>query len=238
MKSTIFMLMLITITSCSSQKTKYNLKTIKIKISQLNSEHNKVDLSLYDQYKLKLENSNENKRTTPNRLELSSKKYFYKSYDSYHLDEYDKNKKIKETKVNFDNTVDVVENIDQYFDYYESYYVNGNIKSKLITSWLGFNVGKSYEYDENGTVLEIKDWDKDYQFTFKDILFFLDKIPLEIHRPTPIQISKNTINNVKTWVISFPDIRIKKNVTYVLNGLDGAIINQYEENLPTFKHTN
>lgn len=238
MKSTIFMLMLITITSCSSQKTKYNLETIKIKISQLNSEHKKVDLSLYNQYKLKLENSNENKLNTSNKLEISSEKYFYKSHDSYHLDEYDKNKKIKETKVNFDNTIDVVENIDQYFDYYESYYVNGNIKSKLISSWLGFNVGKSYEYDKNGTILEIKDWDKDYQFTFKDILIFLDKIPLEIHRPTPIQISKNTINNVKTWVISFPDIRIKKNVTYVLNGLDGAIINQYEENLPTFKHKN
>ena len=235
MRIIIILLLLITIESCNSQKTKYNYTTIKMKISQLNSEHKKVDLTLYDQYKLKLKKSDENILTTSNKLKSSSKKNFYKSYDSYHLDEYDNNTKIKETKVNFDNTVDVIENIDEYFDYYESYYINGNIKSKLISSWLGFNVGKSYKYDENGDLLEIKDWDEGYLFTFKNVLNFLSKIPLEIQKPTTIQISKNTIKNTRTWIISFPDTRIKKNVIYVLNGLDGSILNKYEENLPSFK---
>ncbi|AYN03374.1 MULTISPECIES: hypothetical protein [unclassified Flavobacterium] len=236
MKSKIIVLMLIAIVSCSGQEIKYNFKLTKIKISQLNSDYKKVDLTLYNQYKIKLEKSNENDLAISNKSKSSFKNYFYKSYDSYHLDEYDKNKKLKETKVNFDNSVDITENIDEYFDYYETYFSNGNIKSKLISSWLGFSVGKSYKYDENGNILEVKDWDEDYKFTFNNVLVFLDKMSIKIQKPSPIQISKTNTNGIKTWSILFPNIVIKKNITYILSGLDGSVINQHEESLPSFKH--
>lgn len=144
MRSLIIVLMFIAITSCSSQKPKYNFKLIKDKISQLNLEHKKIDLNLFNQHIDKLKISGKNDLSISNNSKNGSKNYFYKSYDAYCFDEYDnKNIKTKETKIKFDNSVDIIENIDDYFDYYESYYNNGNIKSKLISSWLGFGVGKS-----------------------------------------------------------------------------------------------
>jgi predicted transcriptional regulator len=46
------------------------------------------------------------------------------------------------------------------------------------------------------------------------------------------KIYKITNNGKKTWVVEFQDYTIKKTVTFVLDAIDGTILNKTENNLP------
>jgi hypothetical protein len=200
----------------------------------------KIDLKTLDKYKEELKNAKDNYLVILNKSKPEFISYFYKNYEEgYNLDEYNGKKNddsrsniFKQTILKYDNSIDVIEKIDNYFDSYKSYYSNGKIKSESVSSWLGFAKSKSYKYDENGKITEIKDWDEGYKFTYDDVFAFLNKNEIKICKLCMTNIYKIINNDKKTWVVEFLDYNIKKTVTYILDAIDGTIINKIESNLP------
>lgn len=200
----------------------------------------KIDLKTLDKYKEELKNAKDNYIVILNKSKPEFISYFYKDYEqNYNLDEYDSKKiddsrsnRFKQTIIKYDGSIDVIEKIDTYFDSYKSYYNNGNIKSEALSSWLGFAKSKSYEYDKNGMITEIKDWDEGYKFTYEDVFAFLNKKEIKTCKLCMTKIYKIVNNDKKTWVVEFLDYNIKKTVTYILDAIDGTIINKIENNLP------
>jgi hypothetical protein len=211
----------------------------QIKIDSVDTTK-KIDLKTLDKYKEELKNAKENYIIILNKSKPEFISYFYKNYEQgYNLDEYDSKKiddsrsnRFKQTIIKYDNSIDVIEKIDNNFDSYKSYYSNGNIKSEVVSSWLGFGKSKSYKYDENGKITEMKDWDEGYKFTYVDVFAFLNKKEIKTCKLCMTKIYKITNNGKKTWVVEFQDYTIKKTVTFVLDAIDGTILNKTENNLP------
>lgn len=227
MKIKLLLLLFILTVSCSGPKG-------------INGETKEINLHALQKYKAELIKSKKHSIVIADKKKVGYKAYFYKNQkQGYNFDEYDNQKnKIRETVLNSDNSIDVIENIDDYFTSYQIYYPNGNIKSKRVSSWLGFTSGASYQYDENGNTTETKDWDEGYAFTFKDVLQFLDALPYKIQKTSPITINKIIHNDIKIWVITYHDRNSNKQLTYVLDASNGKILNQYEENLPVVPNGN
>ena len=200
----------------------------------------KIDLNIFEKYKEELKNAEDNTLLIVNESKPKFISYFYKNYQNgYNLDEYDDEKfddstknKIRETIQKYDNSFDIIEKVDNYFDLYESYYKNGNLKSTVISSWLGFAKGKSYKYYENGAVADIKDWDEGYKFTSDNIFDFIEQNEIKICKLCMTRIYKITNNDKKTWVIEFQNQKIRKTVTYLLDAENGTILNKIVDNLP------
>jgi CarboxypepD_reg-like domain len=207
----------------------------KNNIQEIKTSPQKLDTSITNKYKKKLEDLNANNITIEPTSTKTKKAIFYKYYNGYKLDEYDDKEFIfKETTLKLDGNIDIVEHVEVYFDTYESYYSSCNIKSKSISSWLGFTIGTAYKYDTKENIIESINSDEGYTFTYKDVFHFLEEKSITIKKPTITKVYKITNNNIKTWVISYEDIKIGKIVTYILNATDGKIINRLEENLPVF----
>lgn len=71
--------------------------------------------------------------------------------------------------------IKLTERIDDLFSYKEVYYPSGKIKSKAIFCEKGFYISKTYSFDEDGKVINIKDNDVGYNFTFDDVFRFCNR---------------------------------------------------------------
>jgi len=221
-----------------------------MKIHELNAESKLLNVKLFEDYKKELKDSNALKILLSSNIDSMAKsesaptvkeEFFYKSYNGYVLDQYDsKNEKVKEIKIPFDKSliIEVKEKIDEYFDYNETYFGNGNIRSKTISSSLGFEIDKKYYFDEKGKTTEITDTDKGYSFTYEDVFRFCieNKIPLKTEG-FPLKIMKTTLQDeTKAWVIEYPNSEIQKIEVYILNATSGELINKDLRDWPVFKH--
>jgi hypothetical protein len=232
---------LITI-SCSAQGKKYSLKKIKMKMSEINSKKKSIDITVLHKYKNELEsNSGNSNAASDSSLKKQVNTLFYKSHDgSDIIDEYnDKKEKIKETKLRTDGKVEINEKVDDYFTYNETYSQSGDIERKSISSKLGFEVGMKYLFGAKGKLTKSINTDEGYSFTFEDVFKFCREKKMSFETTSfPFRIYKTTrpVDNVKLWVIEYPDEEKRKLVTYVLDGAKGKVLNKMENDWPEFKH--
>ena len=122
----------------------------------------------------------------------------------------------------------LLEHVPPYLRVEKYYYSNGNIRSKNIGSWLGFTIGKSYVFDENGVVKEMVDHDIGYKFVFDDVVKFCNK-----HKVSLIWdperghnwITKKLYHLEPAWYITgYPDKETQKFEIVILDGKNGKIL--------------
>ncbi|PTX62347.1 hypothetical protein C8N46_103447 [Kordia periserrulae] len=116
-----------------------------------------------------------------------------------------------------------VENISGYdysinpiFPVYKSFHNNGNIKTKGVVCWFGFDIGVWYHFDENGNVIKTIDYDEGFDFTYQQVFEFCEErgIPLvKKNKGNRTKIWKQVISDDKYyWHIEYPIIEKIKNI--------------------------
>ena len=131
---------------------------------------------------------------------------------------------------------------NSHFQVYKSFYNNNNIKSK----GLGFNAeafakGTWYEFDEQGNLVKEIDYDKNYKFTFEDILKFCEKENILVEKGPILQstgfhtsISREFVEASKkaTWTIerlkSTDRPNIENRETITIDGTTGQVLSRTE----------
>lgn len=147
---------------------------------------------------------------------------------------------IKSTVLEANGEAIVKEKIDDYFDYFEMYHSNNNIKRKVISSDLGFAIGKEYIFNDEGELVQEIDLDNGYDFTFENLLKFLNdkNIDILLREGVSNTIRKVNNNNRKTWVIEYFNSEINKIEIYVLDGKTGEVIISETKDKPEFRRLN
>lgn len=126
---------------------------------------------------------------------------------------------------------------DSFFSLVKIYYKNGYIKHKGIglnvAAW-GCKFGTWYEFDEQGKLIKEIDYDKDYKFTFEDILKFCEREKIKIDKGpvlqstgfhTSILRNHSVINQESTWTIEWlKDSGIIQ--TIKLDGTTGKVLSR------------
>lgn len=132
---------------------------------------------------------------------------------------------------------------DSYFNINKHFYKNNNIKLKgLIVNSGHALIGTWYEYDEQGKLIKEIDYDKDYKFTFEDILKFCERENIKIDKGPILQSTGfhtyiyreySPISNQAIWTIDWlkaPDVI----QTVKLDGTTGKVLSRtdthYENN--------
>lgn len=118
------------------------------------------------------------------------------------------------------------EYIDELFQYGEAYYPNGNLRSKGINSWLGFQIGKVYKYDEKGNLTETIDHDEGYEFTYEQVLEFCQENDIELQSDKIMnRLKKGTLSDErKVWIIDYNNPKTHKRDIYRLDGGTGEVL--------------
>ncbi len=125
------------------------------------------------------------------------------------------------------NSPYLLEDLSIYLRIWKTYYSNGNIKVKGLDSWLGFNFGKQYWFDEAGNLTKVKDWDIGYNFSFDDVLNFCDRnkiILVKYSDGAQCRVEKHDFSGSPAWFITayYPRYPQKtKWVTIILDGRTG-----------------
>ncbi|WP_449399663.1 hypothetical protein [Chryseobacterium wanjuense] len=124
---------------------------------------------------------------------------------------------------------------NSYFMISKSFYPNGNIKSKGLSSNTGyFQKGVWYEFDEQGRLIKEVDYDKPFKFTFEDVLKFCNKRNIKIEKGSISQngwhniISRKIENGHPIWRIEYLK---QPNLTEIitLDGITGKVLKQETE---------
>jgi hypothetical protein len=202
--------------SCNAQKKNVNdTKQQKTMEPIVTKEFEKFDQTRYEKLKIK-----DKFNTTE-----------YLSNGTYiEMDEGDYGKQYIETNVNC------------YFQINKSYYKNGNIKKKSLSfNWFAFGKGISYEFDEQGNLVKEIDYDKNYKFTFEDILKFCEKENILVEKGPILQstgfhtsIRREFIEASKkaTWTIERLKSTDRPNFvnreTITLDGTTGQVLSRTE----------
>gem|GEM_PF-7104062 len=200
-------------------------------IKDYNSKFEKLDTSVLNQVSSL---SKENKEAQPKQLILTLKKKDLiiqrSGSDLYRLRKYnaDDNTVQLEVEVNLNGRIYYKEKIDNLFYYSEIYFLNGNIHSKGIASWLGFPINKGYKYDKEGNLIETIDYDEGYEFNYEKVLQFCRENNIDIlyrKGPSNNKVSKiTTENGRKVWNIDYFNLKTGKIDFYQLDGHTGEII--------------
>jgi antitoxin component YwqK of YwqJK toxin-antitoxin module len=126
---------------------------------------------------------------------------------------------------------------NSYFKLSKGFYSNGNIKLKGVSfNWFAFQKGIWYEFDEQGKLIKEIDYDKNYKFTFEDILKFCEKEKIEVKKGpilqstgfhTTIRREYSETTKKATWTIEhLKTFDIKE--TIALDGTTGAVLSRRE----------
>lgn len=104
---------------------------------------------------------------------------------------------------------------ESYFTVVKLYYKTGFIKSKGLgfnANAIGFKKGVWYEFDEQGKLIKEIDYDKDYKFTFEEILKFCESEKIVVKTGpilqstgfhTSILRNHSATSNESTWTIKW-----------------------------------
>lgn len=229
MNRILFFLEIIILNSCSAQQDSYSTNKINMYTKNYNSEFEKLDTSALNHLSSL---SKENKEALPKQLTFSFKKKnipiqrtgnMYYNYEE--RDTVDNNITLE---INIDLRNSVVrarEKIDEFFYLSEDYYLNGNIRSKVINSWLGFAINVGYKYDSDGTIIETIDYDEGYEFSYKEVFEFCKKNNILLQLNKMNRLNKVTLENGrKVWNINYFNPETNKIDIYQLDGKTGEII--------------
>ena len=200
-----------------------------------NSNFEKLDTSVLTQLSSLSKKNNESQ---PKELVLQFKNrdltiqrigndvYYFRQYDTI------------DNTITFDVNIDILnseirttEKLDEIFSLNESYYLNGNLRSKTTGSWLGFAINKGFKYDSEGNLIETIDNDKGYDFDYEDVSNFCNKKNIDIlskDGPSRNTIFKTTLEKGrKVWIINYHKTKNNKVDTYQLDGKTGEIIQKW-----------
>jgi len=145
-------------------------------------------------------------------------------YKFYQLDTINQTVKL-ELEANLAGDIHYKEKIDNLFYYNEIYYLNGNMRSKNISSWLGFSINNAYKYDEKGNLIRTIDFDQGYGFNFDKVLNFCKNNDIELQANKMNKLTKATLENgKKVWNINYFNGKTNKIDFYQLDGETGEII--------------
>ena len=145
--------------------------------------------------------------------------------DSFHLRQFDVDNTVKlEIDVNTNGGMYYREKIDDLF-YYGEVYSNGSMRSKGISSWLGFSINKGYKYDEKGKLIETIDYDEGYEFNYEKVLEFCKKNNIHLQLNIMNRLNKTILESKrKVWNIDYFNPDTNKIDFYQLDGHKGEII--------------
>jgi hypothetical protein len=131
---------------------------------------------------------------------------------------------------------------NSYFSYQKVYYANGNIKQKgayfNLSGNRGFTKGIWYEFDSSGKLSKENDYDKNFEFTFRNVLEFCKNENIKIETGpilpatgfhTMIRRMYIKATNKATWIIE----RLKssdKTEEIILDGNTGNVISRTDHN--------
>ncbi len=216
------------LTSCFAQNNIYDLDKINTYMKDYNSNFEKLDTSVLTQLSSL---SKQKEGALPKQLTFPFKKNNFIIHrmgkDSYYFRQYDKNDNTMEVdfQVNLNGDIYYKEKIDELFYYNEVYYLNGNIKFKGISSWLGFSIDESYKYNREGNLVEVVNNDQDYLFNYEEVLKFCNANNIELQFNKMNKLKKITLKDGrKVWNIDYFNPETSKIDFYQLDGNTGKII--------------
>lgn len=229
MKYTIQLFILINyivINGCGTQNNLSVKGRYKLITKTVHPNFEKFDADSFSKMQQSLKLSEQNPLEIDNEKKSSSKQIIYTN-NTIVFKEFRSNKLVKEIIKSDQITIDV-EYLDYFFRLQKDYYRNGNIRSKGIGSWLGFSIGKGYLYDEQGNLIEIRDADVGYKYSYDKVFDFCKKNNISLEEKTSgpkLTITKVTdLNtNKKNWYISSPNFQNMEYDIFVLDGNTGKI---------------
>lgn len=116
---------------------------------------------------------------------------------------------------------------DKYIEDFNSYYKNGNLKIKGYFLENDFYSGIWKEYDEQGNLIKETDYDKGFEYTWEDLVKYLEKRKVDIKDTTNTDIRKEKGN----WRFSYVEGIYIYDV--IIDGKTGKILqdakNEFEE---------
>lgn len=245
MNKILFFLIALNLNLCFGQKNTCNLNKISTYMKSYNSNFEKLDTSVLTQLSSLFE---KNKEALPKQLTFPFKEKNLSIQNTgnmyYRYEERDKADAISlEISIDLRNSiVRTREKIDNVFYLNKDYYLNGNIRSKVINSWLGFTINKGYRYDSEGNIIETIDHDKGYEFNYVKVLEFCRENNINILEKRelsfPNKIANVTLENGrKVWNIEYFNQETNKLDRYQLDGHTGEIIlKELGKELPRFIH--
>lgn len=124
---------------------------------------------------------------------------------------------------------------ESYFCYLNTYFANGNMKSKRILNITGdMYLGVSLFYSKEGKLEKAVNEDEGYCFTFQQLISLLEKrgvyFPKGIKLPNGFidfryRISKGVVDDLVVYTVIYP-LSDKKDVILSVSGKDGSIIKE------------
>ena len=124
---------------------------------------------------------------------------------------------------------------ESYFCYLNTYFANGNMKSKRILNITGdMYLGVSLYYSKEGKLEKEVNEDEGYCFTFQQLISLLEKrgvfIPKGITLPDGFidyryRISRDIIDDLVVYTVIYP-LSDRKDVILSVSGKDGSIIKE------------
>ena len=124
---------------------------------------------------------------------------------------------------------------ESYFCYLNTYFANGNMKSKRILNITGdMYLGVSLYYSKGGKLEKEVNEDEGYCFTFQQLISLLEKrgvfIPKGITLPDGFidyryRISRDIIDDLVVYTVIYP-LSDRKDVILSVSGKDGSIIKE------------
>ncbi len=122
----------------------------------------------------------------------------------------------------------VMEDVNPFITISKDFYANGNIRSQGVGSWLGFSIGKSYNFNEEGMMTLSIDHDIGYKFNFDDVVNFCNK-----HKVSLVWdlmrghnwITKKPYHQKPAWFITgYTEKNSNRALVVILDGKNGRIL--------------
>lgn len=200
-------------------------------INKLTPDFEKIDTTFFKNYKSEL--TSLEKKNNNIKIKNNVKSYFNKDSRGMNYTEYDSNNNLLKEIIESEDQFTVREFPAPTIEIYKEFYKNGNIKTKGMGSVLGFNIGKSYHYDDKGKLVEEKDHDKGYQFDYVKVFDFCKKKNIDFQSQkdkSNVKIEKIVYEGIPCWFIA--NNNTKEYDFYILDGKNGAVLKEGKMPLP------
>jgi hypothetical protein len=221
----VFTLLFLLLSSCSTQRSNLSTgKIYKIINTTVTPYFEKFDFINFNKIVQDITASN---TINPPSVGDNAKELHFTGAQ-YILKEFDSSKNLIKQTFKTDQSILALEYLSPLFRFQRHYYSNGNIESKVVSSWLGFTIGKQYFFDEGGKLTRVNNTDDGYQFDYNKVLNFCAQNNILIEERTSgprLTISKriSTTDQTKNWYIESPQFKSLEYDEYVLDGMTGEL---------------
>ncbi|WP_185269481.1 hypothetical protein [Chryseobacterium bernardetii] len=215
MRKIILIQLLLIIISCHSQEKEKVDKKIKDRPQsiQIETSINPKTMQTYTTEKFDIENYFKHKNK-------ESGSYEYVDKNGY---------KVYESDIDGYTFLKDITPLNSLFITHKKYFKNGSLNTMWETfGQYGFIKGNKYEYDEQGKVTKVEDWDKPFKFKWEQVKKYIENnLKLDLLKDQVV-VTNNFIlqNNTSTWEVNFKGkYKDVFGVYYLtLDGADGELL--------------